>query len=619
MEEIRQMLDKNGYASKTETENGLIVTKNGERFLLANFQMSPGNKLITEVKALKELSHPHIMTIKESLVDEHHKLYSVVLQYCEGGSLADKIKEKKLEEQEDILTTMEEIRQMLDKNGYASKTETENGLIVTKNGERFLLANFQMSPGNKLITEVKALKELSHPHIMTIKESLVDEHHKLYSVVLQYCEGGSLADKIKEKKLEEQEALNWMVEICMALRTIHEKHLPHEELTTQNIFFTEFGKLYLGGFWKKKDNIFKYAAQTAPEVFTNPKRDIWSLGCILYELCTQKQVFSAENPCTSGFNPNLDDKYSAEFCELLSDMLRKDPDCRPTACEILGRPITLKCLLKKSETTVKYLQGQLENLKEVANGLERVHKAATISSLTGGVIGAAGGITSIVGLALAPFTLGASLIVTGIGVGVGVAGGVTAGVSNITKMVTQSTDRKTVRGILKEFNEKVKAVAFWLQEINHSLENMTKGSPAQKLNGDSGCHQIQSNAAAVRMEEVLGGAAAVARCARVAKIGTMAAQFSRVARVAEVATGVLAGLFVAVDIFFIAMDAKEISNIKQAQEDGETSSEIMKFVLAIRNSAEELQEVLDELKLTITQINIDEVKKALELDYTTFK
>ncbi len=48
-------------------------------------------------------------------------------------------------------------------------------------------------------------------------------------------------------------------------------------------------------------------------------------------------------------------------------------------------------------------------------------------------------------------------------------------------------------------------------------------------------------------------------------IGKIAAQASRAVHVAEVATGVISGLFVAVDVFFIAIDAREIHHIGQAR------------------------------------------------------
>ncbi|KAG9341414.1 hypothetical protein JZ751_019222 [Albula glossodonta] len=95
-----------------------------------------------------------------------------------------------------------------------------------------------------------------------------------------------------------------------------------------------------------------------------------------------------------------------------------------------------KALFKeeKFKVTVNELQVKVNELKEIIAHMESVHYGSTAGSLAGGVIGAAGGITSIVGLILAPFTLGASLIVTGVGIGVAVAGGVTGAASNITNM-----------------------------------------------------------------------------------------------------------------------------------------------------------------------------------------
>ncbi|CAM4510679.1 unnamed protein product [Leuciscus chuanchicus] len=84
--------------------------------------------------------------------------------------------------------------------------------------------------------------------------------------------------------------------------------------------------------------------------------------------------------------------------------------------------------------TIGELYKTLDVLRELADGLEKVHFNTTVSSLTGGVVGLAGGITSVVGLILAPFTLGASLIVTGVGIGVAVAGGVTSGMERVLEL-----------------------------------------------------------------------------------------------------------------------------------------------------------------------------------------
>uniref|UniRef100_A0A671Y3E1 Calcium/calmodulin-dependent protein kinase type 1D-like n=1 Tax=Sparus aurata TaxID=8175 RepID=A0A671Y3E1_SPAAU len=312
--------------------------------------------------------------------------------------------------------------------------------------------------------------------------------------------------------------------------------------------------------------------------------------------------------------PSLEGQWSPEFCDLLSDIWTSDPDSRPAACEILGHPITLRCLYKKSKTTVDHLQTQLGKLTSVADSLERVHQGATIGSLTGGVIGAMGGITSLVGLALAPFTLGASLVVTGVGVGVGVAGGLTAGASNITNMVNQSSDRKAVEGIIKEFDEKISAVPLWLQEISSSLQTIGRCNEGD-IPDDEKSNQANWARFGTRVGRGLGGITELFRLVRVANIGKIAAQASRAVRVAEVATGVLSGLFVAADIFFIALDAKEIHHIRQTQEDGTTSSEIMTFVQSIRRAATELQDVLDEFKVVISDVPFLEDERELEWEH----
>ncbi|MEQ2305286.1 hypothetical protein AMECASPLE_036138, partial [Ameca splendens] len=304
------------------------------------------------------------------------------------------------------------------------------------------------------------------------------------------------------------------------------------------------------------------------------------------------------------------------------------------------------------QTTVEELQIKLEKLRDLADGLERVHEGTTIGSLTGGVIGAVGGITSIVGLILAPFTLGASLIVTGVGVGVGAVGGVTAGASNITNMINQSSDRKAVRSIIKDFEQNISAVVSWLVEIRYSLQTIGS-SCARACDADGSVTAENLKRIGFRAGRGLSGITELIRLVSVLNIGKIAAQTSRAVRVAEVATGVLSGLFVAVDIFFIAMDAKEIHHIREAREVERTGtaspqsedendnpaptsdmtmllngslmqesdraennqasnqsastkadirSEVMKFVKTVREAAENLEKVLGELKSAVQSI-----------------
>ena len=304
-------------------------------------------------------------------------------------------------------------------------------------------------------------------------------------------------------------------------------------------------------------------------------------------------------------------------------------------------------LLVQSEKTVADLQESLQRLRALADGLESLHYGTTVGSLTGGVIGAAGGITSIVGVILAPFTLGASLIVTGVGVGVAVAGGATAGVSNITNMVNQSSDRRNVKNIIRGFQEKMNSVVVSLQHICEGLEALKVSAPAEEGLASETAPAGGVPKAGFRMGRGLGGIPELVRLAQVANMGKVAAQTARAVRVAEVATGIFSAFFLAVDIFFIAVDAKEIHHIRQSraetqgpgqlemledvgddagdtwgglegvdtvelteadsmtelrpvaaaaeQDEPEVKSETMKFVLQIRKTAAQLQHSLDEL------------------------
>ncbi|XDV19447.1 hypothetical protein PO909_024917, partial [Leuciscus waleckii] len=291
--------------------------------------------------------------------------------------------------------------------------------------------------------------------------------------------------------------------------------------------------------------------------------------------------------------------FSEDLRQLVKDTLQIDPANRPSVSEILMRPFIIKHLYEKSKQTIEELYGRLNVLEELANGLEKVHFNTTVGSLAGGVVGLAGGITSIVGLILTPFTLGASLIVTGVGIGVAVAGGVASGASNITKMVNQRTDCQ------KESWSNAQSGADW------------------------------ANVGA-RLGRGLGGIAELIRLTQVSSVGRVAAQTARAVRVAEAATGVLTGLFVAVDVLFIALDSKEIHNLRRdyasiatqqeskiavtntesesnqtpgstnnARNLQELQSEIMRFVTKIRETKEELTKILDELNVELQNLELD--------------
>lgn len=84
-------------------------------------------------------------------------------------------------------------------------------------------------------------------------------------------------------------------------------------------------------------------------------------------------------------------------------------------------------------------------LHAIADNISEFHQKAKIAGITGGTTTAVGGVTAVTGLVLAPFTFGASLIMTAVGVGVATAGGITSASAAISDNINNMHDRKKVR------------------------------------------------------------------------------------------------------------------------------------------------------------------------------
>uniref|UniRef100_A0A3Q2WPI3 Uncharacterized protein n=1 Tax=Haplochromis burtoni TaxID=8153 RepID=A0A3Q2WPI3_HAPBU len=104
---------------------------------------------------------------------------------------------------------------------------------------------------------------------------------------------------------------------------------------------------------------------------------------------------------------------------------------------------------KRQPTMLQFLK----ELEETAVQLDRMNKGAKISSVAGSSVGAVGGVLSIVGLALIPFTAGVSLALTMTGVGLGITSGVNSVVTTATEVGVNATQRKKASEVFKNFME----------------------------------------------------------------------------------------------------------------------------------------------------------------------
>uniref|UniRef100_A0A8D2LIF5 Serine/threonine-protein kinase Nek4 n=1 Tax=Varanus komodoensis TaxID=61221 RepID=A0A8D2LIF5_VARKO len=207
--------------------------------------------------------------------------------------------------------------------------------------------------------EAQLLSQLKHPNIVTYRESWEGEDGLLY-IVMGFCEGGDLYHKLKEQKgqlLPEVQVVEWFVQIAMALQYLHEKHILHRDLKTQNVFLTRSNIIKVGdlGIARVLENQYDMASTLigtpyymSPELFSNKpynyKSDVWALGCCAYEMATLKHAFNAKDMNSlvyriiEGKLPPMPKDYSIQLKELIRTMLSKKPEERPSVRSILRQP-----------------------------------------------------------------------------------------------------------------------------------------------------------------------------------------------------------------------------------------------------------------------------------------
>ena len=102
--------------------------------------------------------------------------------------------------------------------------------------------------------------------------------------------------------------MNWVVQISLALKHVHDRKGIHKDIKPGNIFLTNGGMIKLGDFGvsgllsgtkESSEGMTGTRPYMSPEMFESKsthKTDVWSLGVILYQLCTFKLPFIDQNP-----------------------------------------------------------------------------------------------------------------------------------------------------------------------------------------------------------------------------------------------------------------------------------------------------------------------------------
>jgi serine/threonine protein kinase len=206
--------------------------------------------------------------------------------------------------------------------------------------------------------EAKVLQSLNHPNVISYIDSFMSG--TVLCIVMEYAVGGDLWQRIRSahSPFPESQVIQWLRELCEGLQHIHTHHILHRDLKAQNIFLDGSDHVKIGDFGISKtlehSNDFAHTIVGSPFYLSpeicqgipyNAATDVWSLGCVIYEVCTRSPAFSGDNmgaivmKIMQEKQPPIPAVYSRGLADLVDAMLNKSAKWRPALVDILNFPL----------------------------------------------------------------------------------------------------------------------------------------------------------------------------------------------------------------------------------------------------------------------------------------
>ena len=210
------------------------------------------------------------------------------------------------------------------------------------------------------LNEVRILASINSPYVISYKESFIDETDQTLNIIMEYADDGDLYQKIKlyiknKTFFKEHDIWRIFIQITKGLHDLHEYNILHRDLKSANVFLFKNGMAKLGDL-----NVSKITTRglgytqtgtpyyASPEVWKdkpyNLKSDIWSLGCVFYELIMLTTPFKAKSmkdlfiKVKKGEYPPIYNTFSPKFQIVIDNILRVKPEERPNTEDILNMP-----------------------------------------------------------------------------------------------------------------------------------------------------------------------------------------------------------------------------------------------------------------------------------------
>ncbi|CAK9024973.1 unnamed protein product [Durusdinium trenchii] len=211
------------------------------------------------------------------------------------------------------------------------------------------------------LQEVEVLKRL---FLFVKRDSLPAGHGQALVNVMEYCAGGDLRiwlDSLAQasERLPEDSVLHLFSQMLKGVEYVHSCHILHRDLKTSNMLLdvdhriVKVGDFGIARVLESTTAVAVTMLGTpyymSPEVCKGEpyrdKSDMWSLGCVLYEMCRFRHAFESQSLLglvyciVSEHYEAIPEMYSEELAKLVAMLLAKSADERPSAREALALPV----------------------------------------------------------------------------------------------------------------------------------------------------------------------------------------------------------------------------------------------------------------------------------------
>lgn len=208
------------------------------------------------------------------------------------------------------------------------------------------------------INEIRILASIDSKFIVSYIEAFYSNEMNTLNIVMEYCDNKDLENLIEEQRkgksvgIQEREIWNYLYQIVVGVKCLHDNQILHRDIKSANILLNSNGDVKIGDLnVSKLLKIGMLQTQTGTPYYASPevwrdmpydyKSDVWSIGCVLYEMCNLCPPFKGATlqevykKVCKGVFPPISRLYSKELSSLIGVLLKVNPNERPTVNGIL--------------------------------------------------------------------------------------------------------------------------------------------------------------------------------------------------------------------------------------------------------------------------------------------